>query len=141
MRKAICILILALAVVLGAICSLQAAPGTVKSSGKVKKQILIFAQRQANGIEYVYDGKRYSGRELDYFLGEWHVDAAKDSEVVVVLEDNLPLSDVKEVPAMAMKAGFRDVRAFVYWKGTGNMAEVWFGPVVKVAKPRAENRN
>jgi hypothetical protein len=140
MRKAICVLILALAVILGAICSLQAAPRTLKNSGKRKKQILIFAQRQVDGIEYLYAGKRYSGRELDYFLGEWHVDAAQDSELVVVLEDNLPLSDVKEVPAMAMKAGFRDVRAFVYWKGTGNMAEVWFGPVMKVAKAATEKQ-
>jgi hypothetical protein len=65
----------------------------------------------------------------------------KDSEVVVMLEDDLLLSDVKEVPAMAMKAGFTDVRAFVHWKGTGNMAEVWFGPVVKVKKAKVENEN
>jgi hypothetical protein len=55
-----------------------------------------------------------SERDLDYLLGEWHVHAAKDSEVVVVLEDSLALSRVKDVPAMAMKAG----------KGTGNKARV-----------------
>ena len=60
---------------------------------------------------YAYYGQHYSGRELDYLLGEWHVGADKDSEVVVVLEDNLRLSDVKDVRAMA---------------------EVWFGPVVTV---------
>jgi hypothetical protein len=43
------------------------------------------------------------------------------------MEDNMTLSDVKDVPAMALKAGFIEVRAFVYWKGTGNMAEVFFG--------------
>jgi hypothetical protein len=101
---------------------------------KERKQILVYAQRNGNGIAYLFRGQRYAGKELDYLLGEWHVDAAKDSEVVVVLEDSLALSDVKNVPAMAMKAGFKDVRAFVYWKGTGNMAEVWFGPVVKVNK-------
>jgi hypothetical protein len=71
---------------------------------------------------------------MDYQLGEWHVDATKDSGIVVVLEDNLLQSDVKDAPAMALKAGFTDVRVFVYWRGTGNMAEVLFGPVVKVKK-------
>lgn len=32
---------------------------------------------------------------------------------------------------MAVEAGFNYVRVFVYWKGTGNMAELFFGPVVK----------
>jgi biopolymer transport protein ExbD len=101
---------------------------------KERKQILVYAHRNGNGVAYLFRGQHYSGKDLDYLLGEWHVDAAKDSEVVVVLEDSLALSDVKDVPAMAMKAGFTDVRAFVYWKGTGNMAEVWFGPLVKVTK-------
>jgi hypothetical protein len=121
-------------VVLLAAFTLHAAPGKDKRSSKLKKQILVYAHRKENGIEYVYAGQSYSGKELDYWLGEWHGNAAKDSEVVVVLEDDLALSDVKDIPAMAMKAGFTDVRAFVYWKGTGNMAEVWFGPVVKVKK-------
>lgn len=71
---------------------------------------------------------------MHYQLGEWHVNAAKDSGGVVVLEDNLLLSDVKDAPAMALKAGFTDVRVFVYWRGTKNMPEVLFGPVVKVKK-------
>ena len=32
---------------------------------------------------------------------------------------------------MALKAGLSDVRVFVYWKKTGRMAEVLFGPVIK----------
>jgi hypothetical protein len=56
--------------------------------------------------------------------------------VVVVLEDNLLLSDVKDAPAMALKAGFTDVRVVVYWRGTRNMAEVLFGPVVRCCRVR-----
>ena len=44
------------------------------------------------------------------------IDAAKDSEVVVLLEDNLLRSDVKDVP-LWRKADFTDVKAFV--RGTG----------------------
>ena len=134
MRRLWRLTVVLLAFVLCAISPVAAAPGKAKKTTKLKKQILVYVHRTGNVTEYTYHGQGYSGKELDYLLGEWHVDAAKDSEVVVVLEDNLPLSDVKEVPAMAMKAGFTDVRAFVYWKGTGNMAEVWFGPVVKVKK-------
>jgi hypothetical protein len=111
-----------------------ASPGHTKKVTKMTKQILIYAHRRNGNTEYVHDGKRYSPQEMDYQLGEWHVDATKDSAIVVVLEDNLLLLDVKDAPAMALKAGFTDVRVFVYWRGTGNMAEVLFGPVVKVKK-------
>jgi hypothetical protein len=125
---------LMMALVWCAVLPASAAPPNVKKGTKQTKQILVYAHRKNSNIEYVFDGKHFAGKGLDYLLGELHVDAAKDSAVVVVLEDNMMLSDVKEVPAMAMKAGFTDVRAFVYWKGTGNMAEVLFGPVVKVRK-------
>jgi hypothetical protein len=32
---------------------------------------------------------------------------------------------------MALKAGFNDVRVFVYWKKTGRMSEVLFVRVIK----------
>ena len=111
-----------------------AAPGHTKKAAKQRKQILIFARQVRDVVEYQYNGQSYSGGNLDYLLGEWHVNATKDSEVVIVLEDDLRIADIKDVPKMAVKAGFTDVRAFVYWKGTGNMAEVLFGPVVKVKK-------
>ncbi len=50
--------------------------------------------------------------------------------MVIVREDTMALSDIKEVPQMALAAGFKNGRVFVYWKGTGNMAELFFGPVV-----------
>jgi len=43
----------------------------------------------------------------------------KSPAVALVLEDNMFLSDVKDVPIMAVKAGYTDVRAYVYWKRTG----------------------
>jgi hypothetical protein len=134
MRKRIGLVLALCAVGLICVISSRAQPGKDKKAIKLKKEILIFAHRKGDGVEYLYGGQSYSEKQLDYWLGEWHLDAAKDSEVVVVLQDDMALSDVKDVPAMAMKAGFKDVRAFVYWKGTGNMAEVWFGPVVKVRK-------
>jgi hypothetical protein len=121
-----------LALMLGATSPRAAAPGASTKAVKQKKEILVYAHRKGGVIEYVSNDHRYSGEELGYLLGERHMDAAKDSEVVVVLEDDLLLSDVKDISAMALKAGFTDVRAFVYWEGTGNTAELLFGPVVKL---------
>ena len=112
----------------------HAGPGRTKRANKERKQVLIYAHRVSGNLEFVCKGQHYSLKELDYALGEWHIDAAKNSEVAVVLEDNMTLADVKDVPALALKAGFTDVRAFVYWRGTGNVAEVLFGPVRKYRK-------
>jgi hypothetical protein len=52
------------ALALGAIVPLSAAPGNTKKVEKLKKQILVYAQRKDSGIEYVYSGRHYSGKEL-----------------------------------------------------------------------------
>jgi hypothetical protein len=50
------------------------------------------------GFHYYTDQWKTGGSgELDYLLGEMHIDATPDS---------MALSDIKVVPAMAMKAGF-----------------------------------
>ena len=92
MKRLFCSVVLVVAFFFGVASPVRAAPGKSKKAVKQKKQILIYAHRERNGIEYVYGGQQYSGRELDYLLGEWHVEASRDSEVVVVLEDNLALS-------------------------------------------------
>jgi hypothetical protein len=80
-----------------------ALPRPTKKVTKMAKQILIYAHRRNGNTEYVHDGKRYSPQEMDFQLGEWHVDATKDSAIVVVLEDYLLLSNVKDAPAMARR--------------------------------------
>jgi hypothetical protein len=96
-----------------------------------KSPLIIAARRSNNQVEYTVNNSRYSKRDLDELIGELRLNANPDSPVVVVLEDNMSLSDIKEVPQSALAAGFKNVRVFVYWKGTGNMAELFFGPVVK----------
>jgi hypothetical protein len=110
----------------------SAGPKKRKSSGfQTTQRIIVFARKTNHGIEYRINKQIYFGKELDYVLGELHIDANSESAVAVVLEDNMLLSDVKDVPSMALKAGYKDVRAYVYWKGTGRMAEILFGAVLK----------
>jgi hypothetical protein len=71
---------------------------------KTKRQIIVFASKGEKRITYRMNRQTYTGKELDYLLGELH--------------DRLTLSDTKFVPAMALKAGFSDVRVFVYWEKT-----------------------
>jgi len=85
---------------------------------KTKRQIIVFASKGEKRITYRMNRQTYTGKELDYLLGERHIDATPDSGVVVILDDRLALSDTKFVPAMALKAGFSDVRVFVYWEKT-----------------------
>jgi len=110
----------------------SARPRKNKSSlSKTTQRVIVFARKTDHGVEYQISKQKYSGKELEYVLGELHIDANKESAVAVILEDNMLLSDVKEVPRMALKAGYTDARAYVYWKGTGRMAEILFGPVLK----------
>jgi hypothetical protein len=109
------------------------AVGKRRKSSEIKTdlRIVVFAHKSDNGIEYRINQQVFTAEGLNYELGELHIGASKRSGVAVVLEDNLQISDVKEVPRMALRAGFDDVRVYVYWKGTGRMAEVLFGPVLK----------
>jgi len=127
---------LSLGLILGAPSS--AGPKKNKSSvSKTTQRVIVFARKTDHGIEYRLNKQIYIGKDLDYVLGELHIYANKESAIAVVLEDNMLLSDVKDVPVMAVKAGYTDVRAYVYWKKTGRMAEILFGPVLKAnADPR-----
>jgi hypothetical protein len=116
----------------------SAEPKKNKSAvSKTTQKVVVFARKTDRGIEYRLNKQIYIGKDLDYVLGELHIYASKESAVAVVLEDNMLLSDVKDVPFMALQAGYTDVRVYVYWKRTGRMAEILFGPVLKAtADPR-----
>lgn len=83
---------------MGAICLLICPKGSFSRSKKraqTKKQILVYAQRIDGTIRYMIPGKLYNNGDLDYLLGELHIDATPDSGVVVILEDSMALSDIK----------------------------------------------
>ncbi len=121
-------------IVLGLLLPLNAVnAGPKKTATKIlpKNPIIVSARRINGKIEYSIGNLRYSKTALGESIGEMRLTASPDSDVAIVLEDSMALSDIKEVPEMALSAGFKNVRVFVYWKGTGNMAELFFGPVVK----------
>lgn len=109
----------------------QAGPSNKNSRVLPSPRIVVSARRVSGSIEYTIGKLRYTKAALSDAIGEMRLSASGDSVVVIIMEDTMTLSDIKDVPRMALDAGFHDIRIFVYWKGTGNMAEVFFGPVVK----------
>ena len=111
--------------------SIHAGPKRTSAKALAKNQIVVSARRVNGSVEYAIGKFRYSKGDLRECIGEMRLSSSIDSDVVMVLEDTMALSDIKEVPQMVLSAGFKNVRVFVYWKGTDNMAELFFGPVVK----------
>jgi hypothetical protein len=89
-----------------------------------KHQMVVSARKVNWKIEYSMGDMRFKKAELNECIGEARLNSSLESDVVIVLEDTMALSDIKEVPQMALAAGFKLVRVFAYWKGTGNMAEL-----------------
>jgi hypothetical protein len=116
------------------------------ASNDQKLPIVVFVRRMNMKLEFVMEDARSGGEELAFKLGEFALERGKDRQIVVILEDSVLMSDFKEVPFMAIDAGFRDVRVFLTWKKSGKMAEVilsrktddlsefLFGPVRKKTK-------
>lgn len=111
--------------------SAQAGPANKNSRVLPSARIVVSARRIGGSIEYTIGKLRYTKAALSDAIGEMRLSSSGDSEVIIIMEDTMALSDIKDVPRMALDAGFQNIRIFVYWKGTGNMAEVFFGPVVK----------
>jgi hypothetical protein len=125
-------------------------PSRFKSIDSTSKDktlpIVVFVRRIDVSLEFVLEDARYTGDLLAFKLGELALDRGKDRQIVVILEDSVLMSDFKEVPFMAINAGFRDVRVFLTWKKSRKMAEVilsrktddlsefLFGPVRKKTK-------
>jgi hypothetical protein len=125
-------------------------PSRFKSINPTSKDktlpIVVFVRRMDMSLEFVLEDFRYTGDQLAFKLGELALERGKDRQIVVILEDSVLMSDFKEVPFMAINAGFRDVRVFLTWKKSRKMAEVilsrktddlsefLFGPVRKKTK-------
>ncbi len=86
--------------------------------------IVVFVHREDMKLVFEIDDKVYTRDELNFELGEMALDG-KDRLVVVLIQDNVLLTDLKEVPTMALKAGFRKISVFLIWKKTGSMAEMF----------------
>ena len=100
------------------------------------KQIVVLVYETSKGLRFdlesgVYKGGEYKKVDANYFLADLKLQEGGDCQIIEVVDDRAPLSAITEVSEMAINAGFKDIRPFVYWHKTGRMAEVQFGPPIK----------
>lgn len=80
--------------------------------GETKRPILVIAQQQ-HGRE-VYRVDSAAAHDLLRTLGLLVKKRGPDYPVIVLLDWNSPVSGIFDVPAIASKAGFKNVRVFVF---------------------------
>lgn len=131
MRKSTAILLTLLSLIS---MPVLAGPKTKKERVLDMTTIVIHVRRNDGQLELSFDGKTYSKKDLNFQLGEQHLDSARNRRVIVMLDARTAyISDIKTVPEMAVNAGFTDMQAFAVFPDMGNMAEILYGPVRKIS--------
>lgn len=100
-------------------------------TAKQKQQIVVRVHRTQNGLEYEMRSYNLKKGDANYWLAEIKLRECSDCQVIPIIDDDAPLAAVTQISAMAINAGFTDIRPFVYWRETGDMAEIQFGPPIK----------
>jgi hypothetical protein len=100
------------------------------------KQIVVLVYETSKGLRFdlesgVYKGGEYKKVDANYFLADLKLHEGGDCQIIEIVDDRAPLSAITAASEMAINAGFKDIRPFVYWHKTGRMAEVQFGPPIK----------
>lgn len=96
------------------------------------RQLVIRVHNSPKGPQFEmksYDGLKRG--EANYWLAEIKLRECANCQVIPIIDDDLQLGAITEVCEMAIHAGFKDIRPFIYWRNTGRMAEIQFGPPIK----------
>jgi hypothetical protein len=101
-----------------------------------QRQIVVLVYETSNGLRFklqagIYKDAEYRKYDANYFLADLKLQEGGDCQIIEVVDDRAPLSAITEVSEMAINAGFKDIRPFIYWHKTGRMAQVQFGPPIK----------
>lgn len=108
--------------------------GTSPPQGR-PRQIVVLVFETDKGLRFklqsgIYRDAEYKKFDANYFLADLKLHEG-DCQIIEVVDDRAPLSAVTEVSEMAINAGFKDIRPFIYWHKTGRMAQVQFGPPIR----------
>jgi len=106
------------------------------STSRNHRQIVVLVYDTKGGLRFdlesgIYRGAEYKKVDANFFLADLKLHEGGDCQIIEVLDDRVALSAITEISEMAINAGFRDIRPFVYWHKTGRMAELQFGPPIK----------
>ena len=125
--------------ILGLVLSLTVCSATSRNtvpSETKRHQIVVQVYPTSKGLGFEveagkYKNYEYKKRDANYLLAELKLHEGGDCQIIELVDDRAPLSAITEASEMAINAGFKDIRPFVYWHQTGRMAQVQFGPPIK----------
>jgi hypothetical protein len=95
-------------------------------------QIVVRVHSSAKGPQFEmksYDGLKKG--EANYWLAEIKLRECNNCQVIPIIDDDVELGAITQVSEMAINAGFTDIRPFIFWRKTGRMAEIQFGPPIR----------
>ncbi len=95
------------------------------------RQVVVRVHKSPRGLEYEMRSYGLKKVEANYWLAEIRLRECSDCQVIPIIDDNVELGAISQISEMAINAGFKDIRPFVYWRNTGRIAEVRFGPPIK----------
>ncbi len=125
-------IIFATAAVLASIATAGPRPPRDQTEPGKVKQIVVRVHSSPKGPQFEmrsYDGLKKG--EANYWLAEIKLRECNNCQVIPIIDDDVELGVITQVSEMAINAGFTDVRPFVFWRKTGRMAQIQFGPPIK----------
>jgi hypothetical protein len=119
--------------VFSGIMLLTASARSFSSSADVvkRKQIVVRLHRGDKGIDYELESEHHKKGEANFMLAELKLQEGSDCQIIAIVDDAVDLWGITQISEMAINAGFKDIRPFVYWHKTGTMAQIQFGPPIK----------
>jgi hypothetical protein len=95
------------------------------------RQLVVHVHKSAKGLEYEIRSYHLKKVEANYWLAEIKLRECNDCQIIPLIDDDVELGAITQISEMAINAGFKDIRPFVFWRNTGRIAEVQFGPPIK----------
>jgi len=95
------------------------------------QQLVVRVHKSSKGLEYEMKSYGLKKVEANYWLAEIKLRECNDCQIIPLIDDDVELGAITQISEMAIDAGFKDIRPFVFWRKTGRIAEVQFGPPIK----------
>lgn len=95
------------------------------------KQIVVRIHKSGKDREYEMRSYNLKKGDANYWLAEIKLRECSDCQIIPIIDDDVDFGSISQISEMAINAGFKDIRPFVYWRKTGRMAQIEFGPTIK----------
>lgn len=95
------------------------------------KQIVVRVHRGEKNLDYELESEHHKKGEANFMLAELKLQRGADCQIIAIVDDTVDLAAITQISEMAINAGFKDIRPYVYWHKTGVMAQIQFGHPIR----------